>query len=104
MRADIMSGQSDLAATESLCSMNNPPVIQEYLAASAEDKQLFEMTFKAFKTNTQLKAKGRWYDWHMGLMEKIIPDVKEMYDGMKAVSSALICLHSATLIGQGWKG
>lgn len=85
MKADIDSGQSDLASTESLCSMNNPPVIQEYLSASDEDKQLFEMTFKAFKANTQLKAKGRWYDWKMGLMEKILPDVREIHDGMKEV-------------------
>ncbi len=88
MKDDISSGQSDLAATEQICDLDNPPVIREYLSASDEDKQLFEMTFKAFKTNTQLKARERWYDWKMGLMGRVRPDVEEMLAGMRDVSDS----------------
>ncbi len=77
-----------MVETESLSSLHNPPVIKEYLSASDEDKLLFEMTFKAFKTNTQLKARERWYDWKMGVMEKIRPDVEEMLDGMREVGTS----------------
>ena len=86
MKDDITSGQSDLTATESLYDLNNPPVIREYLSASDEDKQLFEMTFKAFKTNTQLKAKESWYVWKMELLGLVRPDIKEILGGMRSVS------------------
>ena len=86
MKDDISSGQSDLTATENLYDLNNPPVIREYLSASDEDKQLFEMTFKAFKTNTQLKAKESWYVWKMDLLGLVRPDVKEILAGMREVS------------------
>ena len=86
MKDDIKQGQADLLATEDSCTLDNPPVIREYLSASEEDRQLFEMTFKAFKTNTQLKAREGWYDWKMSLMGKVRPDVEEMVLGMKEVS------------------
>ena len=92
MKDDITSGQADLHETDSLCSIDNPPVIREYLSASEEDKGLFEMTFKAFKTNTQLKAKERWYDWKMSLMERVRPDVAELLEGMREVSEMSICV------------
>ena len=89
MREDISSGQSDLAATEQDCDLDNPPVIREYLSASDEDKQLFEMTFKAFKTNTQLKAREKWYDWKTELMGSVMPHVEEMLAGMGEVGRTL---------------
>ena len=46
IKDDISDGQVKLAATEEDCDLHNPPVIQEYLSASDEDKQLFEYTFK----------------------------------------------------------
>jgi kinetochore protein Spc7/SPC105 len=47
---------------------------------------LFELTFKAFKTNTQLKARAKWYEWKAGILENIRPDVEEVYNEVKAVS------------------
>jgi kinetochore protein Spc7/SPC105 len=90
MKDDIREGQAQLAATELDCSVHNPPVVREYLSASDEDRQLFEMTFKAFKTNTQLKARERWYDWKMGLIERVGPDVEEMLRGMQEVGPGSI--------------
>lgn len=90
MKHDIASGQHDLDATEQECDAENPSVIREYLSASDDDKQLFEMTFKAFKTNTQLKAKEMWYDWKLSLIERMRPEVEEMLTGMQEVSGARI--------------
>lgn len=87
MKEDIDSVQKDLVATEEVCALENPSVIREYLSASDEDKQLFEMTFKAFKTNTQLVARGEWYDWKMGLMERIRPVVDKTLVEMQEVSN-----------------
>lgn len=87
MRDDITTGSRALAAQEAICDQLNPPVIVDYLSASDEDKALFELTFKAFKTNTQLKARERWYDWKMGLMERVRPDVEEHLDLMREVSA-----------------
>lgn len=89
MHSDITTGLAELAQTEADCSAHNPPVIREYLSASDEDKQLFEMTFKAYKSNTQLKARERWYGWKMGLMERVREDVVEVWEGMKEVSFLL---------------
>jgi kinetochore protein Spc7/SPC105 len=86
MREDIKAGHEELSATERLSSTHNPPVIKDYLSAPDEEKQLFEMTFKQFKTNTLLKARERWYDWKMSLIGKIRPDVEELLRGMQAVS------------------
>ncbi|KIY32951.1 kinetochore protein Spc7/SPC105 [Cryptococcus gattii E566] len=80
---DIKTGNEELAAVSARCDIDSPPVIQEYLAASDEDKQLFEMTFKSFKTNTHLKAKEMWYDWMWQLLETIKPDVETVLMGMK---------------------
>lgn len=82
---DIQTGDEELAAVSARCDIDSPPVIQEYLAASDEDKQLFEMTFKSFKTNTHLKAKEMWYDWMLQLLETIKPDVETVLMGMKEV-------------------
>jgi hypothetical protein len=59
------------------------------LAAEDGDRELFEETFMKFKTNTQLQARGRWYDWKLGMMQKITPDVQELYEGSKEVSEEL---------------
>lgn len=91
MRSDIQTGQLELEQTEADCSIHNPPVIREYLCATDEDKVLFEMTFKAYKSNTQLKAKERWYDWKMGLIERVGPDVGEVLEGMREVSCFALC-------------
>ncbi|ORY27998.1 Spc7 kinetochore protein-domain-containing protein [Naematelia encephala] len=89
MRADIQQSQNDLSATEAICDQVNPRVIKEYLSASDEDKQLFEMTFKAFKTNTQLMVREEWYDWKTKLVERVQPDVKEHLEGMRQDAARL---------------
>ena len=93
MKEDIQSGQADLSETDHICNLDNPPVIREYLSASDEDRALFEMTFKAFKTNTQLKARERWYDWKTDLMAKVRPDVEELLSGMREVSGVLVFIY-----------
>jgi kinetochore protein Spc7/SPC105 len=85
MTRDILAGAAELEATETDCSMHNPPVVREYLAASDEDRQLFEMTFKAYKAQTQLKARERWYAWKMSIMRRLGPDVESVWEGMKEV-------------------
>lgn len=87
---DIQTGDEELAAVSARCDIDSPPVIQEYLAASDEDKQLFEMTFKSFKTNTHLKAKEMWYDWMWQLLETIKPDVQTVLTGMKEVGPKFV--------------
>ena len=86
MKSDISESASQLAQTELDCSVHNPPVIKEYLSAGDEEKKIFELTFKAFKTNTQLKARERWYDWKMDLMGRVRPDVEEVLGCMQDVS------------------
>ncbi|WWD20877.1 hypothetical protein CI109_105354 [Kwoniella shandongensis] len=93
LREDIKTGQEELAAVESRCDEDSPPVIQEYLAATDEDRQLFELTFKSFKTNTQLKAKEMWYDWKHQLMETIKPDVESMLEGMQEDNDRLSAMN-----------
>jgi hypothetical protein len=89
LQNDITTSQSDLHKTEQDCTTLNPPVIKEYLSASDEDKALFEMTFKSFKANTQLKARGRWYDWRMGVVRGLRGDMEAMVEGMREVSFVL---------------
>lgn len=68
-------------------SLHNPLVIRHYLAATDEEKVLFEDTFKAFKTNTSLKAKERWYEWKHQIIERLRPDVEALLEDMQEVSS-----------------
>lgn len=91
IKNDITGGQADLASTESIYSQDNPSVIKEYLAANDDDKQLFELTFKTFKTHMQLKAREKWYDWKFGVMENIRPSVEEVYVEVKQVSTLVVC-------------
>jgi kinetochore protein Spc7/SPC105 len=86
MKADITESATQLAQTETDCSVHNPPVIKEYLSAGDDEKKIFELTFKAFKTNTQLKARERWYNWKMDLMARVRPDVEEVFGQMMEVS------------------
>lgn len=88
MKIDMSESAAQLAQTEVDCSVHNPPVIKEYLSAGDDEKKIFELTFKAFKTNTQLKARERWYDWKMDLMQRVRPDVEEVLDSMTEVSLA----------------
>ncbi|WVO16910.1 hypothetical protein L204_104596 [Cryptococcus depauperatus] len=83
LRDDIKTGNDELSLVSARCDLDSPPVIQEYLLASDEDKQLFEMTFKSYKTNTHLKAREMWYDWKWQLLETIKPDVESMLNDMK---------------------
>ncbi|KAL1412464.1 hypothetical protein Q8F55_000209 [Vanrija albida] len=84
MRADIDAGKEELASTEAICDAENPAVVREYLSANDEDRQLFEFTLREFKANTQLRARSQWYDWKQSLMERIIPDFKEIVEEMKS--------------------
>ncbi|OXG77477.1 kinetochore protein Spc7/SPC105 [Cryptococcus neoformans A2-102-5] len=95
---DIQTGDEELAAVSARCDIDSPPVIQEYLAASDEDKQLFEMTFKSFKTNTHLKAKEMWYDWMWQLLETIKPDVQTVLTGMKEDKKRLTAFEEQAVI------
>ncbi|WRT70897.1 uncharacterized protein IL334_007896 [Kwoniella shivajii] len=92
LREDIRTGHAELEAFEARCDEDSPPVIQEYLAATDEDKQLFELTFKSFKTNTHLKAKEMWYDWKLQLMQTIKPDVESALEGMRQDNDRLTAL------------
>ncbi|KAK4685733.1 hypothetical protein P7C73_g4411, partial [Tremellales sp. Uapishka_1] len=83
MAADIQEGLEALMQTEAHADLHNPPVIQEYLSASDEDRPLFEMTFKNFKRNVVLKARERWYDWKSELMKTMKPNVEAVWEGMK---------------------
>lgn len=85
MREDIHLVRTELLETEADCDVQNPPVIREYLASTDEDKALFEMTFKSFKTNTQLKARGDWYGWKTGLFERVRPEVEDVWRGVQEV-------------------
>ncbi|WVW80635.1 hypothetical protein I302_102621 [Kwoniella bestiolae CBS 10118] len=96
LREDIRTGQAELDLCEARCDEDSPPVIQEYLSATDEDKQLFELTFKSFKTNTQLKAKEMWYDWKLQLMQTIKPDVEGMLQGMQEDNDRLNALQEQT--------
>ncbi|WVQ86169.1 hypothetical protein IAT38_008337 [Cryptococcus sp. DSM 104549] len=93
LRDDIKSGHEELSAVEARCDEDSPPVIQEYLAATDEDRQLFEMTFKSFKTNTHLKAREMWYDWKWQLMDTIRPDVESMLEGMREDNERLSAMN-----------
>lgn len=66
--------------------MHNPMVIRHYLAATDEEKVLFEGTFKAFKTHTGLRAKERWYEWKHEIIERLRPDVENLLADMQEVS------------------
>lgn len=85
MREDIQLVRAQLLAEEEECDARNPPVIKEYLASTDEIKALFEMTFKSFKTNTQLKTRGRWYDWKTGLFERVRPEIENVWRGVQEV-------------------
>ncbi|OCF35950.1 hypothetical protein I316_02445 [Kwoniella heveanensis BCC8398] len=89
----IRKGSAELNDVEARCEEHQPPVISEYLSASDEDKQLFEMTFKSFKTNTHLRAKERWYTWKKQLIDTIEPDVKKMLKGMREDNERLTDLN-----------
>jgi hypothetical protein len=75
-----------LQYTTSPYDSHNPPVITEYLAATDHERIEFERIFRALKINTQLQARGRWYEWKRGLMEKIRPDVEGILDEVLQVS------------------
>ncbi|WVQ95379.1 hypothetical protein IAU59_002476 [Kwoniella sp. CBS 9459] len=79
----IRSGSDQLTSFEARCEEVQPPVIAEYLSATDEDKQLYEMAFKSFKTYRQLKAKEAWYDWRYQMMETMQPDIEAMMQGMQ---------------------
>lgn len=84
MRADIDAGKEELASTEAICDAENPAVVRDYLSANDEERHLFEFTLREFKANTQLRARSQWYDWKQSLMERILPDFREIVEEMKS--------------------
>ncbi|WVF67854.1 hypothetical protein IAT40_002615 [Kwoniella sp. CBS 6097] len=94
LRDDIRSSSEMLADFEVQCVENQAPAIAEYLSANDDEKQLYEMAFKRFKTNTHLKAKGRWYDWRVQLLETVQPDVQNTLQGMQEDNDRLTALNN----------
>jgi len=90
MKRDIAAAQEYLVEHEHICSLDNPPVIREYLTASEEDRGIFEVLLKTYKTNTVLKAKEAWYEWKREFLEMVRPDVEAILSGMQEVSSRII--------------
>ena len=86
MRADISASTSEISSIEADCAIFNPPVIREYLGATDDDKQLFEMTFKQYRANQQLIARGRFYAWKLDMLTRVGPDVEGVLVGMREVS------------------
>ena len=85
MKNDIATAQAYVVEQEHICSLDNPPVIREYLTASEEDRAIFEVLLKTYKTNTVLKAKEAWYEWKRGFLEMVRPDVEAILVGMQMV-------------------
>ncbi|ORX40865.1 Spc7 kinetochore protein-domain-containing protein [Kockovaella imperatae] len=90
LRTDISARHEELLDRERECAEDAPTVIKEYLAASDEDKALFESTFKDFKLNTLLKAQLAWYEWKTGLMTALKPHMQEYLDGQKEDQGRLV--------------
>ena len=86
MKRDIAAAQDYLVEHEHICSLDNPPVIREYLTASEEDRGIFEVLLKTYKTNTVLKAKQAWYEWKREFLEMVRPDVEAILGDMQEVS------------------
>jgi kinetochore protein Spc7/SPC105 len=100
MKRDIASAQEYLVEHEHICSLDNPPVIREYLMASEEDRGIFEVLLKTYKTNTVLKAKQAWYEWKREFLEMVRPDVEAILGDMQEVSFTHPTAHGAKCAGR----
>lgn len=54
MKRDYEAGQETLEAIDREASEDNPPVIRDYLAASDEEKGVFEVGFQTRRVETKL--------------------------------------------------
>jgi hypothetical protein len=63
----------------------NPPVVREYMMSNKSDREMFHLTFKRYKMNTQLKAEKTYQEWESEVMRSIRGEVEEVYLDMVKV-------------------
>lgn len=63
-------------------------MIAEYLEATPEDRETFEGIFRAYKELMSLQARGRWYEWKRGLVERLGPDIEGILHEVQEVSTS----------------
>ena len=88
IRSEITDCQSELTYNEKSYDQFNPAVITEYLTSNEHDRIQFEEYFKNLRIHTDLKAREVWYDWKMGMMDRVRPDVEEVLNEILQVSQA----------------
>ena len=105
MKRDYEAGQETLEAIDKEASEDNPPVIRDYLAASDEEKGVFEVSQNPpaapwhvaddsaqtiilnLKRNAHLVAREKWYIWKQTLVSQIQPIMEAHIEGLKEVST-----------------
>lgn len=80
--------RSDISSTESIYMQYNPPVVREYMMSNKSDREMFHLTFKRYKMNTQLKAEKTYQEWESEVMRSIRGEVEEVYLDMVKVCSS----------------
>jgi kinetochore protein Spc7/SPC105 len=86
IRSEITDCQSELTYNEKSYDQFNPLVITEYLTSPENDRIQFEDYFRNLRIHTDLKAREEWYDWKMGMMDRVRPDVEEVLNEVLQVS------------------
>jgi len=84
MQADIADMGTELGEIEAKLDEDNPIVVREYLSAGEDERGIFEMMLREYKTNTMHCARSNWYDWKRSIMERIRPDIQQIRDEMAA--------------------
>lgn len=82
MTSELAHGREEIASTTRVCDAENPPVVKDYYECSEEERGLYESTLRNFKAKALLEAQGGWYDWRLGLMERVLPDVNALHTAM----------------------
>lgn len=84
MGAELAHGREEIASTTRVCDAENPPVVRDYYECPPEERGLYESTLRNFKAKALLEAQGGWYDWRLGLMERVLPDISSIHEAMAA--------------------
>lgn len=82
MGEELAHGREEIASTTRVCDAENPPVVRDYYECPPEERGLYESTLRNFKAKALLEAQGGWYDWRLGLMERILPDISAIHSAM----------------------
>ncbi|KAJ9096114.1 hypothetical protein QFC19_007340 [Naganishia cerealis] len=90
MKRDYEAGQETLEAIDKEASEDNPDVIRDYLAASDEEKGVFETVILNLKRNAHLIAREKWYNWKQTLVSQIQPIVEAHMEGLKEDKARLV--------------